>query len=222
MRHTFRNLLGCVMVVLFIGGPLAYALYQHGQMRNFHEVREGVLYRSGQMSVAGLRQAIHDYGIKTVVSLRDTIEPGVPPSDLEEAEFCKDQEISFYRLAPAGWYAENGLAPVDAGVRTFRKIMANPENYPVLIHCFAGIHRTGAYVAVYRMERDHWSNARAIAEVKDFGYTNLDDEWAVLGYLEVYQPTWRAPRPELVKARRPPIKPGTQPVGHVHRGRKKE
>jgi protein tyrosine/serine phosphatase len=66
--------------------------------------------------------------------------------------------------------------------------MADPKNYPVLVHCFAGIHRTGAYTAIYRMEFEGWSNAKAIAEVKACGYTNLDDEWDILNYLERYRP----------------------------------
>jgi tyrosine-protein phosphatase SIW14 len=219
MRRTLRNLFGCAMVILFVGGPLAYALHDHGQMRNFHVVREGVLYRSGQMSVAGLQQAIHDYDIKTVVSLRDVVVPGEPPGDVEEEAYCEKHEINFHRLAPAGWYAKDGPAPVEAAIRTFNKIMANPANYPVLVHCFAGVHRTGAYVAVYRMEREHWSNTRAISEVKDFGYTTLDDEWDVLGYLEVYQPSWQAPRPWLVENRLPPGKPDAK-VRHSHRHQK--
>jgi protein tyrosine/serine phosphatase len=78
-------------------------------------------------------------------------------------------------------------------VRKFREIMADPDNFPVLIHCFAGIHRSGAYCAIYRMEHDHWTNAQAIAELKAHGYDNLDDEWDILGYLEQYCPTWRQP-----------------------------
>ena len=42
-------------------------------------------------------------------------------------------------------------------------VMADPGNYPVLVHCFAGIHRTGAYCAVYRMEFERWDNADAMA-----------------------------------------------------------
>ncbi|HMC66841.1 MAG TPA: hypothetical protein VKI65_18035, partial [Gemmataceae bacterium] len=52
-------------------------------------------------------------------------------------------------------------------------------------------HRTGAFCAVYRMEYQHWTNADAIQEVKDFGYSNLDDEWDILTYLEEYRPRWR-------------------------------
>ena len=83
----------------------------------------------------------------------------------------------------------------DGIQRKFRALLADPKNHPVLVHCFAGVHRTGAYAAIYRMEFERWSNARAIAELKACGYSNLDDEWDVLGYLEQYRPSW-APAPE--------------------------
>src|SRR5439155_1607322 len=72
-----------------------------------------------------------------------------------------------------------------------RAILDDPDNYPILIHCFAGIHRTGAYVAIYHMERDRWSNEDAIADLKAGGYDNLDNELDVLGYLQQYRPTWQ-------------------------------
>ena len=40
------------------------------------------------------------------------------------------------------------------------------------------------------MEFEHWSNAEAIAEMKACGYTNLDEELDILGYMEQYRPTW--------------------------------
>ena len=40
------------------------------------------------------------------------------------------------------------------------------QNSPLLIHCFAGIHRTGPYCAVYRMEYEGWSPAEAIEEIR--------------------------------------------------------
>ena len=69
--------------------------------------------------------------------------------------------------------------------------MKDPRNHPVLVHCFGGIHRTGAYCAIYRMEFEHWPNARAISEMKACGYVTLGDEWDILGYVEQYRPGQR-------------------------------
>jgi len=69
--------------------------------------------------------------------------------------------------------------------------MDNPANYPVLVHCFGGIHRAGAFTAIYRMEYEHWTNAEAMAEMKRCGYSTLDDEWDISTYLEKYRPRWQ-------------------------------
>jgi tyrosine-protein phosphatase SIW14 len=150
-------------------------------------VRAGVLYRSAQMTLPGLKRALHDYGIRTVISLRDPDRP----DDVAEEAFCRKEEVTFYRLPPRHWDTSNGPAEAEPNVRKFRDIIDDPDNYPILVHCFAGVHRTGAYVAVYRMERERWTNEAAIAEVKACGYDNLDEELDVLTYLEQYRPTWQ-------------------------------
>jgi protein-tyrosine phosphatase len=186
MRRLLVPVLGVATVLALIAGPLVYAFREEKQMRNFRVVRQGVLYRSAQMSLAGLMRAVNDYGIRTVISLRDADRP----DDLAEEAYCRKEEINFYRLPPRHWDTSNGPAEAEPNVRKFLEIIDDPDNYPILVHCFAGVHRTGAYVAVYRMERERWSNEQAIAEVKAMGYDNLDDELDVLTYLEGYRPTW--------------------------------
>src|SRR4030095_15096148 len=100
--------------------------------------------------------------------------------------------LKFIRIGPLPWSGEEGKAPpVQKGIDTFLEVMRDKKNYPVLIHCFAGSHRTGAYCAVYRMEYERWTNEDALAEMKAFGYSNLDDELDILGYLEQYRPRWQ-------------------------------
>jgi tyrosine-protein phosphatase SIW14 len=189
MTRWLQIVLGGAVALLLITAPVLFAFHQQRQMRNFREVRKGVLYRSGQMSPEGLAKEHHEYHFKTIVSLRDAMAPGLPAPDAAEEEFCNKEEIAFLRLPPYHWEGEEGtVPPVEENVRKFRAVMADPKNYPVLVHCFAGIHRTGAYTAIYRMEFEGWSNARAIAEVKACGYKNLDEEWDVLTYLERYRP----------------------------------
>jgi protein tyrosine/serine phosphatase len=193
MHSRFSSLVGAAITLALVAGPVLYAFRAQAQMRNFRVVREGVLYRSGQMSLDGLKRAIHDHGIRTVVSLRDA----VTPTDQAEEALCAKEEITFVRLLPQSWDNAEGPAPVEDNVRRFLEVIDDPDNYPILVHCFAGIHRTGAYCAIYRMETEGWSNARAIAEMKACGYDNLDDDLDISTYLRQYRPRSRPGGREL-------------------------
>src|SRR5262249_44985142 len=71
MSRVIQVSLGSLMVLFLITVPIALAVHQQAQTRNFRVVRPGVLYRSGQMTKDGLKRILNDYRIKTVVSLRD-------------------------------------------------------------------------------------------------------------------------------------------------------
>jgi protein tyrosine/serine phosphatase len=210
MSRWLENLIGVGVAVVLVAAPVAYGLHVQAGFRKFRVVSEGKLYRSGQVSLAALKRIVHDYGIRTVVSLRETDAPGKEPHEAREEAYCEAQEINYYRIPPRNWSAPAGPPPVEKGVRKFLHVMADPANYPVLIHCFAGIHRSGAYCALYRMEYEHWSNPAAIAELVEGGYENLPGELDILGYLEDFRPSWRqdskpepAPRNEGKKKKHP-------------------
>lgn len=194
-RELLRVFAALLVVGIIVGVPYGWLRYREHLFRNFRVVREGVLYRSGQMSLAGLKRMIHNHGIKTVITLREAAAPGQPPPDADEEEYCKKQEVYHYRIPPRAWETPTGAAPAAAGVARFRDIMRDPKHHPVLLHCFAGIHRTGAYVAVYRMEFEGWPNDKALAEMRALGYVNLHKEHDVRGFLERYQPNMPAVRP---------------------------
>ena len=196
MHRSVHILLSTLIATIVVGGPLGYAHFRQRHFRNFHAVREGVLYRSGQLSLPGLKSVIHDYGIKTIITLRDPSSSNDPPPILAEEEYCLAEAINYYRIMPKPWGGPDGAVPAAESIGIFRNIMDDPKNYPVLIHCLAGIHRTGAYCAVYRMEYEGWSNEQAIAEMRACGYRDLDDEWDLLGYLETYRPRWRLTKPD--------------------------
>ncbi len=193
MLRPLQTLAGLTAVALAVAAPVALSAHQMRQTRNFRVVREGVLYRSAQMPLSGLKRIVHDYGIRTVVTLRDSRDPALSPPDEAEEWYCVGNEINFLRLPPLNWEDRadpKAPAPVEANVRKFLAVMRDPKNYPVLVHCCAGIHRTGAFTAIYRMEFEHRARAEALAEMRACGYTTLDDEWDILGYLEHYRPSW--------------------------------
>jgi protein tyrosine/serine phosphatase len=207
MPRAVRVTLAVVLVVLLIGGPLGYSYFRHQQVRNLRVVRDGVLLRSGQLSRSGLERVLHDYGVKTVITLRDAYYADEAPPDADEEEFCKKENINYYRISPRKWWSPDGSVPAEEGVRTFWEVMDNPANFPVLIHCLAGIHRTGAFCAIYRMEYEGWTNEQAIGEMRALGYKDVEDEWDLLGYLEHYKPRSRRSKEEMTSPA-----PGERPV----------
>jgi tyrosine-protein phosphatase SIW14 len=190
MSRWLQCFFAVLLALILVGAPLAYARYRHHRLRNFKVVREGVLYRSGQMTLSGLQRVLHDHGIQTVVTLRSAHQPGDPEPDEAEEEYCRKQGIIYLRLPQLPWGASDGSVPNDINVAKFRAIINNPANFPVLVHCLAGKHRTGAMCAVFRMEHDHWTNAQAIDELKLHGFDRLDETLDLLGYLESYRPAW--------------------------------
>ena len=181
LLHVAFSLL---VVSVMVAGPWWYKRHHERHFRSLHVVQDGVLYRSGQVDLDGLKTIVRDYRIKTIISLRD----GYSPFEQDEVDWSPYAGITHSRIPQREWQDENGGVPAEQGLEEFRKIMRDPVNHPVLIHCFAGIHRTGAYCAIYRMDFQGWSNADAIAEMRALGYTTLDGDRDILGYLERYKP----------------------------------
>src|SRR5262245_18878948 len=129
MSHKLRIVFGLTIAALLVGGPLWYANYHQRKFRNFHVVEEGILYRSAQLNLAGLKRLIHDYQIKTVISLRD----GEKTNDVEEEAYLdKETFCHFVRIPPRPWSAPDGSIPAESSIQQFREVMDNPANYPVL------------------------------------------------------------------------------------------
>lgn len=157
--------------------------------RNFHAVESGVLYRSGQLTPIGLKYALRRHRIKTVVTLRTVRDPDRPYLDEWEADVCAAHGAWHVRIVPRAWQVdERGEVPAEEVVRAFLAVVDDPANHPVLVHCFAGVHRTGTLCAVYRIEYQGWPADRAIAEMERYGFEPGPSRVAIEGYLRAYRP----------------------------------
>jgi tyrosine-protein phosphatase SIW14 len=76
--------------------------------------------------------------------------------------------------------------PTPAQVTEFLKLVNDPVNQPVYVHCAGGRHRTGVMTAAYRMTQDGWAADQAFKEMKryKFGADFLHPEFKqfVYGY----------------------------------------
>lgn len=184
---------GTLLVLVMILGVFMYWKTQKDRFRNLRTVDIGELYRCGQLDADELTRITNEYGIKTIVTFRDARHPGDPIPDQHEVDFAAEHGIHHVRISPRRWSdPDGGPPPIQKQIDRFLNEMDRArEKGPILIHCFAGIHRTGAYSAIYRIEYDGWSNSDAIREMQNCGYTTLEDDPDILHYLEHYQPRVR-------------------------------
>jgi tyrosine-protein phosphatase SIW14 len=79
--------------------------------------------------------------------------------------------------------------PSASKIQEFLRIVTDPANQPVYVHCVGGRHRTGVMTAVYRMTQDGWTADQAFKEMKeyDFGPAFLHPEFKRFVY--GYEPT---------------------------------
>jgi len=192
MKHM-RGFLIAIVAALVVAVPLLYSSHRQTTMRNFHVVEEGVLYRSGQLSPAAFEQVLNDRGIKTVVTLRTVRDKTLPYPDDFERQICEAHGLKHIRIEPLVWSPdEHGDIPAEQNVAKFLELMSDSNRHPVLVHCFAGVHRTGTMCAIYRMEAYRWSAERAIVEMQACGFDSGKDAGtkAIENYLRNYQPRW--------------------------------
>jgi tyrosine-protein phosphatase SIW14 len=153
------SLLICTMSLPAWGGTADRSAVSRSaslNIKNFGKVNDHI-FRGGQPEGDDYRQ-LFEFGIKTVVDLRADSEPG--------ARAAAEQAGLHYISLPM---APKSYPQADAA-RRFLEIVNDRTNGPFYVHCAGGRHRTGAMLAVYRMEMDGWDVERAYQEMKDYDF----------------------------------------------------
>jgi protein tyrosine phosphatase (PTP) superfamily phosphohydrolase (DUF442 family) len=113
-----------------------------------------VLYRGAQPEAEGFAE-LGRLGVRTVVSLRAFHSD---PSDVGD---LRAESISF-----KFWH------PEDEDVARFLRIVTDPANQPVFVHCQHGSDRTGMMIAIWRIAVEGWTKDEALREMTSgpYGY----------------------------------------------------
>lgn len=176
MGGVRRWLLVVGLILLAVGAPLALHRATYAHSKRLRVVCPGRVYRSGQMTEAGFIDAIQSLKIRTVLNLQDDYpDPDVERSWLnsdtvKESELCERLGVRYVYIAPNLIPRRDVPQRRPEGIDQFLALMDDPDTYPVLIHCKAGLHRTGCLVAVYRMEYEGYTPTQALREVLDHGF----------------------------------------------------
>jgi len=126
------------------------------QIKNFGCINEG-LYRGAQPKERDYAD-LAALGVKTIIDLQSD------GKDLEQT-LVEAQGMKFYRI---GMSDKN--EPSTEQAEFFLKLVNDPANQPVFVHCAGGRHRTGAMSAIYRITHDGWSADQAYQEMKHYDF----------------------------------------------------
>ncbi len=171
--------------VLILVGKYVYDMNIN---HNFETITEGKVYKSGVIPPDELESYIKEYHIKSVVDLRfpgtgdDVNNPEIPAELTAEKEAIgKIEGVNYFNNG-------SDQVPKPENLNTFFKIMDNPDNYPVLIHCYHGVGRAEMYSAIYRIEYENYTNEEARNGVRTLvKWSSFDDGKPKGEFLKAYK-----------------------------------
>lgn len=158
MRLKKKVGLTVFMLLLIGGGKYVYDMHIN---HNFETITEGKVYKSGVIPPDEIADYVKKYKIKSIVDLRfpgtgDNVNNPEIPAELtaEKEAVAKIEGVHYFNNG-------SDQVPKQHNLDAFFKIMDNPDNYPVLIHCYHGVGRAEMYSAIYRIEYENMDSDKA-------------------------------------------------------------
>lgn len=132
-------------------------------IKNFGQVVPGQIYRSAAPDFVSLQAACKEANIKSVLDLRD----GWALAEWRGWAYVLKSRlgVTAYNIA-----FDDKSYPRQIDVDVAIQIMSNEENWPILVHCQGGRHRTGGIIAHWRKLKQGWTPEAAYKEAKAFDY----------------------------------------------------
>lgn len=182
--------LSALIILPLILAAAAVSWYCHDNYKtlyHFRTVDEGKIYRSGCLKPEGWEKLHARTGFKTIVNLR-SVEERTKENDSKgdwynnEKNFAASKNITLVDIP-----MQTDTPPTPEQVKEFLGIVTDKAKLPVLIHCEAGVIRTGMMVAVYRIAVLNEPNGKVLAELPMFGH-GFDNRIAVKEFILTYEP----------------------------------
>ncbi len=185
-RFTRRRLLRLAGAAVGLG--LAAEAVRVFLWTNKHTVIPRRVYRSAQLSAAGLAREIADRGVRTVVNLRGTCPD--TPWYLAEARETVAADVNFEDVSLSA-----KRLPAPAEIRRLVEVLDGTE-YPILLHCQQGADRTGLAATMVLLLHTDATVARARRQLLPrFGHVSAGRTAAIDRFFDFYD-TWLAVRNE--------------------------
>jgi protein tyrosine/serine phosphatase len=146
---------------------IALVIWNNGLRDRFYPHRwgvvdEGGLYRSGAIHPAIEEEVLIRHGVNAIINL------AWDKKKYKDEDFIARKmgiDVFRYDLKKGGFFTASEYADVIGLMVELER-----QNKIILIHCDAGINRTGAIVAVYRILVEKWKAQEAYDELVSFGW----------------------------------------------------
>lgn len=136
-------------------------------IKEFAVVDQDQIYRSGLPTIEQLEYLRETYDIATVISLSGDVTERYRTLE----QFLEEQDFKHVNLPMM-----NEAHPPLQQVTTFLHEMGDSNNWPILVHCGAGVDRTGMMIALHRIVNDNWQWERARDEAIRHGFHDDDSK----------------------------------------------
>jgi tyrosine-protein phosphatase SIW14 len=188
MRRTLVSCALATSLVLSSGASTNAAGIATPGIDNFGEISP-TYFRGAQPEGRDYAE-LAKFGIKLVVDLQGDGEPN-------EQQLVESAGMNFIRIPMT-----TRTVPTSEQIASFLKVVNDPANQPVYVHCAGGRHRTGVMTAIYRMTHDSWTSDKAFKEMKQykFGADFLHPEFKRFVYSYSAKPETATPVPGAVIA----------------------
>lgn len=131
----------------------------HSRIRIDNFGRVNVNYYRGAQPKGRDYRDLGTLGIKTVINLASA------DADPTEKVMVEQAGLSYIQIPMT-----THTPPTAVQLAEFLKVVDDPAQQPVYVHCVGGRHRTGVMTALYRMTGQHWTADQAFAEMKTYKY----------------------------------------------------
>ena len=159
VRNSRHAMFAALVILVALSGmiiPAQQAGTSRDGIQNFGKVNDNY-YRGSQPREADMAK-LKRLGIKTVIDLRgDFVEKG--------PAWVRNAGMQYFNIP-----LRPSRPATDEQVNYFLRLVNDPNNWPVYVHCKGGRHRTGALTAVYRITHDGWTADQAYKEMKAYDF----------------------------------------------------
>jgi len=162
VKKKKNNPLTTAFVVVLLLAAAVVLLIRHFSITNFHIVRPGVLYTSGQPRGMDYTRLLYKYHIATIVNIRSAAEHRERNWHNEELTWVRSNGVRYLEFPLDRDVNNPGYFPDADMRRRFLEIMADKENLPVLIHGSSGRGRVAMLAAVWLVAGEKCGAKKAI------------------------------------------------------------